>query len=215
MRAVVIPCRGGSKRIPKKNLVDLNGKPLMSYAIQSSLEITGEVYVSTDCPEIERVAIDYGAKIIKRPDAISTDFCKTNAAIEHFLEEVDNVDIFACVQATTPLMQPSYLKEAFNKVRSGDFDSAISVCESKKFYWTGEGQPVGFSVKHRPRTQDMDKRYSENGAFYVTTRESFFKNESLMGGKVGLVVTPQIISLEIDDWDDLRLVRALATGGLR
>jgi len=209
MTTVVIPARGGSKRIPGKNLVNLNGKPLMSYAIQSSLKITGEVYVSTDCPEIERVAIEYGAKVIKRPDAISTDFCKTNSAIEHFLTEIEDVNVFACVQATTPLMEWGYLKEGFDKINCGKFDSIISVCESKKFYWTSEGKPINFSIQNRPRTQDMEKRYAENGAFYITTKKGFFENKSLMGGNVGFVVTPDIISLEIDDLQDLQLVSSV------
>ena len=209
MTTVVIPARGGSKRIPEKNLADLNGRPLISYAIESSLKVTDEVYVSTDCPKIEKTCIAYGAKVIRRPAEISTDFCKTNSAIEHFLTEVGDVDVFACVQATTPLMEWRYLKEGFDKVSSGKFDSIISVCESKKFYWTADGKPINFSIQDRLRTQDMEKRYAENGSFYITTKKGFFSNQSLMGGKVGFVVTPDIGSVEIDDPQDLRLVSAI------
>ena len=184
MTKVIIPARGGSKRIPEKNLVDLNGRPLISY-------------------------ITYGAKVIRRPAEISTDFCKTNSAIEHFLNTVDDVTFFACVQATTPLMEWEYIKKGFDKIQSNEFDSVLSVCESKKFYWTAEGKPVNFSITHRNRTQDMENHYEENGSFYITTKEKFFINKSLMGGRVGFVETPQIISLEIDGPQDLQIVSAI------
>ena len=176
MTKVIIPARGGSKRIPEKNLVDLNGRPLISYAIESSLKVTDEVYVSTNCPKIEKTSITYGAKVIRRPAEISTDFCKTNSAIEHFLNTVDDVTFFACVQATTPLMEWEYIKKGFDKIQSNEFDSVLSVCESKKFYWTAEGKPVNFSITHRNRTQDMENHYEENGSFYITTKEKFFTN---------------------------------------
>jgi CMP-N,N'-diacetyllegionaminic acid synthase len=209
MIKIIIPARGGSKRIPRKNLADLNGKPLISYAIENSLRVTKEVYVSTDCPKIEDVSIRYGAKIIRRPAAICTDFCKTNSAIEHFLNTVSDVNFFACVQATTPLMEWTYLKKGFDKIQSYEFDSVLSVCESKKFYWTADGEPVNFSIGDRLRTQDMKKHYEENGAFYITNKEQFLMNNSLMGGKVGFIETPHIISLEIDDLQDLKIINAI------
>ena len=210
MTTIVIPARGGSKRIPHKNLVDLNGKPLISYAITSSLKVTDEVYVSTDCAEIEKVSIAYGAKVIKRPIEISTDLCRTESAIEHFLTEVDNVDVFACVQCTTPLMDWHYLRDGFDMIRSDKFDSVVSVCERAHYYWTSDGKPINFSVgTPRNRTQDMEKYYEENGAFYITTKESFVANQCLYDGTVGLVITPNIISLDIDNVEDLNLISAI------
>ena len=206
---IIIPARGGSKRIPQKNLVNLNGKPLIAYAITSSLKVTDEVYVSTNCPKIEKTSIDYGAKVIRRPTVISTDYCKTNSAIEHFLNTLDDVVFFACVQVTTPLMEWQYIKKGFDKIHSNKFDSVVSVCESTKFYWTADGKPMNFSVTHRNRTQDMEKHYEENGAFYITTKESFVANQSLFGGRVGFVDTPNIMSLEIDNIEDLHIVSAI------
>lgn len=201
---VVIPARGKSKRIPNKNVRELLGKPLISYVIETSLQVTDDVYVSTDSDTIAKVALSFGAKVVYRPDDLSTDTSRTEDAIQHFLEVVDNTKEFACVQATTPMLHFSSLEEGFRLLPN--FDSVISVVERVEYFWDDQHNPMNFDRIGRPRTQDLNRIYSENGAFYITTKDSFTKNKCLYDGDVGFVVMNEISSLEIDTEDDWKLV---------
>lgn len=201
---VIIPARGGSKRIPNKNIKDLNGKPLIAYSIEASLDLTDEVYVSTDSSEIADVASSLGAKIIERPSEISGDTSKTEEAIVHFLECVPDVDKFACVQATTPMVKFSDLSLGFKLL--SEYDSVISVKEMTEYLWSNNAFPINFKIGYRHRTQDMDKIYSETGSFYITTKRKFLQRNCLYDGKVGFVVMSKIASFEIDTQEDWELV---------
>ena len=202
--SIIIPARGGSKRIPDKNITDLNGRPLIYYAITQSLKVTDEVYVSTNSPKISNIAKKYGAKIIKRPDDLCKDTSKTEEAVDHFLNKVD-VSSFAVVQATTPLFHYSYLEQGISLL--SDYDSVFSVTERTEYYWDKNGKPVNFEIGKRKRTQDTEKWYCENGAFYITTQEMFRKRNCLYDGNVGFVVMPKTISHEIDTFDDLNYIK--------
>ena len=208
---IIIPARAGSKRIPNKNIVDLAGQPLISYVIQTSLKITQDVYVSTDSSKIKKIAKRYGAKHIQRPPELATDISSTNSVIRHFLEVVDGVDHFACVQPTTPLLAPSYLRKGFDKIQEKSFNSVISVTKNTSFFWDEGGKPVNFEKNERPRTQDMRGWYTENGAFYITTKNNFLKTNNLVNGNVGFIMMPQMMSFEIDTYEDLELVNVLCT----
>jgi len=201
---IIIPARGGSKRIPNKNITDLCGHPLIHYAIENSLSLTPSVYISTDCPKIKKVCADYPVNIIDRPPELATDEAPTNPVIGHFLANT-NVDTFACVQATSPLFRASDLNLAFNKLATAKYDSVIAVREDVEFCWDKAGKPINFSPLRRLRTQDMESWYIENGSFYVTSRDSFFKNNSLIGERVGFIVMPKIDSIDIDTPEDLKL----------
>jgi len=201
---IIIPARGGSKRIPNKNIKDLNGNPLIFYSIEASLELTDEVYVSTDSEEIADISSSIGAKIIKRPSEISGDTSKTEEAIVHFLECVPDTDQFACVQATTPMIKSSDLRMGFQLL--SEYDSVISVKEMTEYLWSNSAQPINFEIGHRSRTQDMNKIYSEIGGFSVTTKRKFEQRNYLYDGKVGFVVMSNLASLEIDTEEDWKLV---------
>ena len=206
---IIIPARGGSKRIPDKNITSLNGNPLISYAIKASLEVTDEVYVSTDSETIAGVARECGAKTLKRPKEMSTDFSPTNLAIEHFLSSVEDINYFACVQATSPLLTSVYLQKAIEKIKESDYDSIISVVESIGFYWNSSRQPINFTRNKRPRTQDMRKWYAENGAFYLTSKERFLTTNNLINGSVGFIEIPKALSFEIDTYEDLFIIESI------
>ena len=99
-----IPARGGSKGLPGKNIRTLNGRPLIDYAIKTALESNlDEVWVSTDCKDIEGVALESGAKVLKRPESISRDDSPTEDAILHFASCVPNFDTLVMLQCTSPL----------------------------------------------------------------------------------------------------------------
>ena len=204
---IIIPARGGSKRIINKNVITLHNKPLISYCIKQSLEVTNEVYVSTDCDIIADVSKKFGAKIIKRPSHLATDFCSTNSVIEHFLNTIEEVEYFACVQPTSPLLTSLYIKEGFKKINNTDYSSIISVMENTSFFWDTNGKPINFQTNNKPRTQEMQKWYSENGAFYITSKKNFLKSNNIVNGKVGFIVMPKMLSFEIDTYEDLEIVK--------
>tara|TARA_R110000824_G_scaffold395454_1_gene596101 strand:- start:3462 stop:4112 length:651 start_codon:yes stop_codon:yes gene_type:complete len=206
---IIIPARGGSKRIPNKNIIDLNGKPLIAYAIEASLQVTSEVYISTDSLDIESVAREYDIEVIKRPPMLATDFSTTNSVIKHFLDTIDNVNYFACVQPTSPLLTSFYLKKGLDKIKESGYNSIISVSKNTNFFWDDKQQPINFERNRKPRTQDMKNWYAENGAFYVTSKEDFLVANKLTSGKVGFIIMPKIMSFEIDTHEDMKIIEGI------
>ena len=206
---ILIPARKGSKRIPNKNLIDLNGKPLLAYALECCLAVDDDVYVTTDSEDIAQMSISYGANVIERPTYLGEDTTPANDVIKHSLEKISFDGVFAYVQPTSPLIQSEFLTQGINKLSEDSYDSIISVTENTQFFWDSNHESVNFIRGQRPRTQDMEKWYAENGAFYITTRAAFEKTNILVNGRVGFVVMPQSLSFEVDTFDDLQIVRKL------
>ena len=210
--SILIPARGGSKRIPEKNIINLCNKPLICYVIEESLKATKNVFVSTDSEKIKSVCSRYEVNIVDRPSELATDTTSTNLVIEHFLKTTPDIKYFACVQPTSPLLNVEYLRRAFKKIKNMNYNSIISVYEEKQFHWNKNGIPINFSINNKPRTQDMQSWYVENGAFYITSKEDFFKNNNLINGKVGFVSMSKIDSVDIDDYEDLEFARTILNG---
>ena len=210
---ILIPARGGSKRIPKKNIADLCGKPLISYAIEASLNITEEVYVSTDSLEIEEISKECGAKVIKRPSSMAADSSPAGNVVGHFLETVPGVDDFIYTQPTSPLVTSDDITLGVSRYQQGTYDTVMAVYEEKQFRWTKEGNPDNFEKYNKPLSQDITSWYVECGAFYVTTKGNFIKNKSLVGGSVGFIVLPKSRAIDIDTFEDLKIVESIIRGG--
>ena len=206
---IIIPARGGSKRIPRKNLVDLNGKPLLYYSIRQALNITDDVYVSTEDAEIQDFVESMGVNVIERPDRLAQDTSKSEDVVEHFLEEIDT-DLFCLIQPTVPLLSSQYILDGMDLIE--DYDSVISVCEDINYYWNVDGKPINFELGNRKRTQEHQTWYKENGAFYITRKYNFLKSNILQNGDVGFVVMKESESIDIDTYEDLELVNKIIRG---
>ena len=206
---ILIPARGGSKRIPRKNLVDLNGKPLLYYNISQALNITNEVYVSTEDIEIQEFAESMGVNVIERPNRLAQDDSRSEDVVEHFLEEIDT-DLFCLIQPTVPLLSSQYILEGMELIE--DYDSVISVCEDINYYWNVHGEPINFELGNRKRTQEHQTWYKENGAFYITRKDNFLKSNILQNGNVGFVVMKESESIDIDTYEDLDLINKIIKG---
>ncbi len=203
---IIIPARGGSKRIPRKNLVDLNGKPLLYYSIRQALNITDDVYVSTEDIEIQEFVESMGVNVIERPDRLAQDTSKSEDVVEHFLEET-NTDLFCLIQPTVPLLSSQSILEGMELIE--DYDSVVSVCEDVNYYWDVNGKPINFKLGDRKRTQEHQTWYKENGAFYITRKHNFLKSNILQNGNVGFVVMQESESIDIDTYEDLELVNKI------
>ena len=122
----IILARGGSKSIPKKNIIDLGGNPLLWYSANASFDSSvDETWVSTDCSEIKKVALDIGCRVIDRPNEISSDDSKSDEALVHFMENVD-FDILVFIQPTSPLIASADIDKGLDMM--GEYDSVFSAC---------------------------------------------------------------------------------------
>lgn len=218
--AAIIPARGGSKQVPRKNLARVGGVPLVERAVRAAVAADGVdvVVVSTDDDEIATVAAAAGAQIIRRPADISGDTASSESAILHALDELDRagepVDIVAFVQATSPFLPSDALAAGIAQVRAGTYDSAFSAHETYGFLWRrddeGAAVAVNHDAAHRPRRQDREPHHLETGAFYVFRADGFREHRHRFFGRIGIVEVPEATALEIDDAQQLAMAAALA-----
>jgi len=216
---VVIPARGGSKGVPRKNLRRVGGIPLVGRAITSALAAAGvdRVIVSTDDPEIATVAREWGAEVIDRPRELAGDEASSESAVLHVLAELDSrgdrVEVIVLVQATSPFIDPVDLDVGIARVRRGECDVAFSAITSWGFLWrdTATGLiGINHDLRSRPRRQDRAAEYLETGAFYVLAAAGFRAARHRFFGTVGAVIVSEVTSLEIDTEQQLVMASTLA-----
>lgn len=213
---VVIPARGGSKGIPGKNIIDFCGKPLIAWSIlqaRNTPEIDA-VYVSSDSEEILEVARQYGAENIRRPDEISGDTASSESAVEHALSVIPGpLDTALMLQPTSPLRKPDDLGKAIRQFRDEGLDSSFSGAVLDDFLiWekTPEGvfRSFNYDFRNRGRRQDRIPQYVENGSFYIF-KPAVIGEGNRLGGKIGIYLMDFWQSFEIDNYEDLELLRIL------
>ena len=220
----VIPARGGSKGIVKKNLQKLKGRPLISITVRTALDSNvNEVWTSTDSKEISDAALDAGAKAtVRRPAELCKDDSNSEEALLHFAEKVE-FDTLVFLQCTSPLTTSEDINGALDLFATGKYDSVLSVCKDSGGWHCGgftwkreirlpeyEGTSYQTAVRettYSHQRQDMEDRFRENGAIYVTSRDNLLKSKSRLSGKIGLYVMPQSRSFEIDEPEDLETLR--------
>lgn len=210
----IIPARGGSKRIPRKNIKEFCGKPLIAYSIETALSsgLFSEVVVSTDDAQIAEVAKRYGASVpFIRPKELSDDFTGTGAVVSHAAEWLfangREFKYLCTLYATAPLLNATYLKEAFERLQNSDAKYAFS-CTSmpfpiqRTFRVTDENRcemfwPENFSK----RSQDLERAYQDAGQFYFN-RVSKKSNEIIFGADSIPIILPRHLVQDIDDAED-------------
>ncbi len=213
----IILARGGSKGIPNKNILDFCGHPLVAWSIMQS-KITpniDEVYVSSDSYKILEIAKKYGAKTIKRPDSISGDTSKSEEAILHALQHLnEKYEIIIMLEPTAPLRKPLDLSQSIEYFRKHNLDSCFSGAALSDFLiWkkNKEGKliSVNYDYKNQGPRQERQPDYVENGAIYMFKQEIFLRENNRFGGNIGIFPNKFWQSFEIDekdDWDFVELV---------
>ena len=213
----IIPARGGSKSIPKKNLINFLGFPLISKTIQQSLKSKqiNRTIVSTNDKEICDISQKFGAEVIDRPSAISGDNTTTESALLHtlnFLKKKENYipDIIVLLQATSPLRKNNDIDCAIEQFISEKADSLISGSKFEDFlFWKEEREswkPVNYDPNNRMRRQDRKPQFVENGSIYMFKPEILYKFNNRIGGKMVLYEMEFWQTWEIDTYDEVDLL---------
>lgn len=204
----IILARGGSKGIPKKNIIDLNGKPLLSYTIEASNKsMVDETWVSTDCPDIKQCAYDYGAFVLDRPDEISGDKSKSEEALLDFANKID-FDVMVFIQPTSPMLTPDDINNGLQLMEK--YDSVFSAYKEHWIpRWTTSNTPYQWNIDDRPMRQDKEELFVENGAFYITTKERLLSTGLRYSGNIGIYEMDMLRSFQIDTLEDLDLIKKL------
>tara|TARA_B110001454_G_C12638357_1_gene400094 strand:+ start:230 stop:922 length:693 start_codon:yes stop_codon:yes gene_type:complete len=208
----LILARGGSKGIPRKNITDLNGAPLISYTIEASLNSNvDETWVSTDCEKIRDAALDCGASVIKRPPEFSTCNSKNEDTLLHFAENIE-FDLLVSIQPTSPLLLTEDIDGGLSLIGK-DCDSVFSATKEHWIpRWTSDNQPLDWDIHNRPMRQDMPETYIENGAFWITSKKQLLKSRLRYSGKIKPYCMPIKRSFQIDTLEDLDLMESILDG---
>ena len=215
----IIPARGGSKGIPRKNLKLVGGLPLIARAILSCKQVAeiDQVWVSTDDEEIASVALSFGAQVINRPLEISGDTASSESALLHGLDVLaeagQNPEVLVFVQTTSPFIDSAALTGAVSMVTEQGYSSVFSAFETHAFLWqedTEGATGVNHDLKYRPRRQDRQPHYLETGAFYVMDIPGFRASGHRFFGKVGIAKVSESYALEIDTPQQLESAQRLS-----
>ena len=216
----LIPARGGSKGIPRKNIRELAGIPLIAHSIQAARDATAidSVVVSTDDKEIAEVAESHGARVpFMRPSELATDEAPTAPVITHALKTLHDAgeayDAFVLLQPTSPLRTATHIDEAYSLYEESNTDSVISVYPTYDTRWerTPKGAKKLNYTDAAKRRQDRDPEYVINGAIYVTDVEQFLQTEETITGTTKMYEMTERESVDIDTPFDLWLAEQILT----
>ncbi|WP_026958009.1 pseudaminic acid cytidylyltransferase [Aliagarivorans taiwanensis] len=218
----IIPARGGSKRIPHKNIKPFLGKPIIAYPIEAALQsgCFDAVIVSTDDPEIAEVAQRRGAQVpFMRPAELSDDHTPTLPVIRHALEHVDpeanRYDFACCIYSAAPFVTARQLAESFTKLKQSGANYVMPVLEhsapiQRALQLSGSGEVSMFHPEHQnTRSQDLAKAYFDSGQFYWGTTHAFRHEQSILNGNTSAIVLPKGAAVDIDEHEDWAMAEAL------
>lgn len=213
----IIPARGGSKRIPRKNIRPFAGKPIIGYSIETALEscLFDRVIVSTDDEEIAEISRNFGAEApFLRPQELADDFTNTNDVVKHslqwLLESMYPVDVACCIYATAPFIRIEYLKKGYELLVSSGKSFAFSVTtfsfpvqRAIKITKQGTVEAI-FSENNLVRSQDLEEAYHDAGQFYWAKAGAFLNNEIIFSHASVPVILPRYLVQDIDTLEDWR-----------
>jgi CMP-N,N'-diacetyllegionaminic acid synthase len=215
----VVAARGGSKGIPNKNLIDLCGKPLIAWTVLQARAARGvdAVAVSSDSDAILAAAEAAGGIGVRRPNEISGDLASSESAWLHALNEVDGrlgrFERVVALQATSPIREPSDIETALDAFDRDGLDSLLSVCEVEDYFNWRIGrdgpEPINYDYHNRRMRQQIEKRYLENGSFYVLVPSLLREQSNRLGGKIGFHLMERHKMFQIDRPEDIKLCAAI------
>jgi CMP-N-acetylneuraminic acid synthetase len=215
----IIPARGGSKRLPRKNILNLAGKPLIAWSIEAGLNsgYIDKVIVTSDDDEILEISRKFGADIIKRPDELASDTATTFDAIKHTVENLKKYDYIVLLQPTSPLRNEKHIDEAIELLELKNADAVVSVCEMDHSPLWSNILPEDLSMKNflreevlNKRSQDLEKYYRINGAIYICKTEKLLENKGFfLKENIFTYIMDRNSSIDIDEEIDFKIAEVL------
>ena len=214
----VVLARGGSKSIPRKNLKELRGTPLVSWVLRAFLNAPSVdcVLLSSDDSDILEIGSSEGAENHIRLASDSEDSTSSEQSLLAALEDFDpewNFDTVILVQPTSPFTRSSHVQEAIAKFLDGDFDSIVTCTQGHVNSWEASQKEIAtpnYDPEKRSRRQDLGNTFIENGAFYIVRRRILEKNFCRLGGRIGIYEMPYHLGWEIDEPLDWFILESIA-----
>ena len=208
----IIPARGGSKRLPRKNVLDLCGKPLISWTIEAALysKYLDEVVVTSDDSEILGIANNMKVRSIERPPHLASDTASTFDAVKHTIDNIDSYEYIVLLQPTSPLRNATHIDKAIELLARKDVDAVISVSNiSHNPAWSNT-LDESLSMKNfinkeflKKRSQDLEKYYKLNGAIYICKTKKLLEEKSFfLRDNIFAFIMSAISSIDIDKKED-------------
>lgn len=212
----IVPARGGSKRIPDKNLQLIGGEPLIAHTLRHarySSRVTG-LCVSTDDDNIAAVAQKHGAQVVFRPPELASDTASSELALLHVLDDrrtrgIPDPDIVVFLQCTSPVRRSDDIDRAIEQFVSTDADTMFSACPNDRLIWkVGRNGPksINYDFRNRRRDQEMPAQYRENGSIYVFKPAKLREYKNRLGGRISIFQMDYWTSFQIDTPEHVRLI---------
>jgi CMP-N,N'-diacetyllegionaminic acid synthase len=221
----IVIARGGSKGIPNKNIINFCGKPLLAWTVlqAKACKLISDVWVSSDSLDILEVGRKYGAKVIVRPDHISGDASTSEEAWKHAVEYINqhvnagSIDYVLTPQVTSPLREVSDFTRAIQQIEDNNADSLLSVAEIEDFFiWKtgrdGSAHSVNYDYRDRKPRQQIERRYLENGSFYIFRPELLNGVGNRLGGRISMYAMDRYKMFQIDNYEDIELCEVMMKG---
>jgi len=211
----VIPARGGSHRLPKKNVRLVAGRPLVAHTIEHARRsrLVTRTVVSTDDPEIAAVSREAGIEVIERPKALASETATSESALLHVLEHLERTeeyrpDLIVFLQCTSPIRQPDDIDRAVQALLDSGADSLFSATRSTWLLWRSDGpwaKSFNYDFRARRREQDMEGEWRENGSIYVLRPWVLVDHANRLGGKIAVYEMGYWSSFQVDSVEELDL----------
>lgn len=217
MNIAIIPARGGSKRIPGKNIREFLGKPVISFSIKAAIDsgIFDEVMVSTDSEKIADVAREYGAKVpFMRSEKTSDDFSTTSDVLLEVLGDYDNLgksfECLSCIYPVAPFVTASKLSKAYKTLKELDADALVPIVQfsyppMRSLVIENKFLKMKWPENYNTRSQDLEAIYHDSGQFYFVRTEAFMKEKRLLCKKTVPMILSELEVQDIDNEDDWKL----------
>ena len=205
-----VPIKLNNERLPGKNTKKFsNGRPLISYILETLLNVSSidEIYVYCSSPEIKEYIPD-GVDYLERDKYLDLSTTSFNEVLTSFAEKI-NADIYVLTHATAPFIIKESFEKAIQAVRSGTYDSALSVKKMQEFLWK-DGHPFNYDPEHIPRTQDLEPLYTETCGMYVYTSDLIKREKRRVGHAPYLVEVDEIEACDINNPNDFVIADAIA-----
>ncbi len=213
MRLAIIPARGGSKRIPRKNIKDFFGKPLITYSIETAFKtkLFDKIIVSTDDEKIASIAKSYGAEVLKRPKELADDFTPTIPVIAHAIKatckSINSIEAVCCIYATAPFVQAQYIQEAYEKLLTCRSDYCFSATSfafpiQRAIKLKNDSVEMFYPEHFNTRSQDLEEAYHDAGQFYWGTPKAWCEEKPIFSANSSVILLPRYLVQDIDTLED-------------